>query len=140
MADEKNTTEVVTEEKAEVPAKFKSLVGEVEKMSVLELNELVKALEKRFGVSAQVVAVAASAGAGAAEAEEKSSFNIELKSAGEQKIAVIKVVKEVAALGLKEAKDLVESAPAVIKENVKKKEAEEIKAKIEAAGGSVELK
>ena len=139
MSDEKDVNSAAEETKAEVPTKFKSLVEEVEKMSVLELNELVKVLEKRFGVSAAAAAVAAP-GAVVAGGEEKSSFTIELKSAGEQKIAVIKVVKEVAALGLKEAKDLVESAPAVVKENVKKAEAEEIKAKIEAAGGKVELK
>ncbi len=136
MADE-TVVEAAAEAVAEVPAKFKKLVEEVEKMTVLELNELVKVLEKKFGVSAQAVAVA---GPAAAAAEEKSEFNVELTSAGEQKIAVIKVVKEALALGLKEAKDLVESAPAMLKTDVKKEDAEAWKAKIEAAGGKVTLK
>jgi len=106
-------------------------------MTVLELNELVKVLEKKFGVSAQAVAVA---GPAAAAADEKSEFNVELTAVGEQKIAVIKVVKEVLALGLKEAKDLVESAPAMLKTDVKKEDAEAWKTKIEAAGGKVTLK
>lgn len=130
--------EMAAEAAAEVPAKFKDLVHAVEKMTVLELNELVKVLEKKFGVSAQAVAVAGPA-AGAA-AEEKSEFTVELTSAGEQKIAVIKVVKEALALGLKEAKDLVESAPAVLKADVKKEDAEAWKKKIEEAGGKVTLK
>jgi large subunit ribosomal protein L7/L12 len=127
-------------EDVEVPAKFKTLVESVETMSVLDLHELVKLLEKKFGVSAAAVAVA---GAGAAPstggAEEKDSFNVELKSVGDSKIGVIKVVKEILNLGLKEAKDLVDGAPAVLKEGVKKEEAEAWKAKIEEAGGSVEL-
>jgi len=123
----------------EVPSKFKALVEEVEKMTVLELNELVKVLEKKFGVSAAAVAVAGPA-AGAAAGEEKSEFNVELTAAGEQKIAVIKVVKEVLGLGLKEAKDLVEGAPAMLKENVKKEDAEAWKKKVEEAGGKVTLK
>ncbi|MDP3965264.1 MAG: 50S ribosomal protein L7/L12 [bacterium] len=131
--------EAAVEPVAEVPAKFKKLVEEVEKMTVLELNELVKVLEKKFGVSAQAAA-AAPAAAAAAAGEEKSEFNVELTAMGEQKIAVIKVVKEVLALGLKEAKDLVESAPAMLKEGVKKETAEEWKKKIETAGGKVTLK
>ena len=126
-----------------MPAKFKSLVGEIEKMSVLDLSELVKVLEKKFNVSAQAVAAVAAApatGAAGAPVEEKSSYNVELKSGGDQKIQVIKVVKEVLALGLKEAKDLVDGAPSMLKENMKKAEAEELKKKIEAAGGKVELK
>ncbi|MEK7179050.1 MAG: 50S ribosomal protein L7/L12 [Patescibacteria group bacterium] len=128
---------------SEVPAKFKDLVEKVESMSVLDLSELVKVLEKKFGVSAAAVAVAAApaaAGGEAAPAEEKSSFTIELTSGGEQKIQVIKVVKEAFGLGLKEAKDLVEGAPAVLKEGVKKADAEDIKKKIEEAGGKVALK
>jgi large subunit ribosomal protein L7/L12 len=121
----------------EVPAKFEKLVKEIETMSVIELNELVKVLEKKFGVSA--VAAAAPAAAGPA-AEEKSEFTIELTASGDNKIAVIKVVKDVAGLGLKEAKDLVDGAPSVVKEHVKKEEAEEIKKKIEEAGGKVTLK
>lgn len=121
------------------PSKFKEVVGAIEEMSVLDLHELVKFLEKKFGVSAAAVAVAGPAAAGPA-AEEKSTFTINLADAGAQKIAVIKVVKEVLALGLKEAKDLVDAAPSVLKEGVKKEEAEEIKKKIEEAGGKVELK
>ncbi len=128
----------VQTEAVEVPAKFKDIVSKIEEMSVLELNELVKVFEKKFGVSA--VAVAAAPAAGGAAAEEKSEFNIELTSAGDTKIAVIKVVKDVAALGLKEAKDLVDGAPSMIKQGVKKEEAEEIKKKIEEAGGKVTLK
>lgn len=127
------------EKSVEVPAKFKDLVKTIEGMSVLELNELVKVLEEKFGVSAVAVA-AAPAGGAAGGAEEKSEFTIELSAAGDNKIAVIKVVKEVAGLGLKEAKDLVDGAPGVVKEHVKKEEAEEIKKKIEEAGGKVTLK
>jgi large subunit ribosomal protein L7/L12 len=127
------------ETNVEIPAKFKALVEGIEKMSVIELNELVKLLEKKFGVSAAAVAVAAPA-AGNAPVEEKSTVAIHLKSAGAQKISVIKVVKEVLGLGLKEAKDLVDAAPSLLKEGVKKAEAEEIKKKLEVAGGQVELK
>ena len=123
----------------EVPAKFKTLVETVEKMSVIELNELVKLLEKKFGVSAQAVAVAAPAAAAAA-GEEKSTVAVHLASSGAQKIAVIKVVKEVLALGLKEAKDLVDAAPTLLKDGVKKEDAENMKKQLEAAGGKVEFK
>ncbi len=123
----------------EVPAKFKDLVSEIEKMSVLDLHELVKVLENKFGVSAAAMAVAAPAGGGEA-AEVKDSFTVHLTASGDQKIAVIKVVKEALALGLKEAKDLVDAAPSVLKEGVKKDEAEALKKKIEEAGGKVELK
>jgi len=127
------------ETKVTVPAKFKDIVATIEAMSVIDLHELVKVLEEKFGVSAQA---AASAGpAQAAEAvEEKSTFTVELTAAGEQKIAVMKVVKEVLALGLKEAKDLVDGAPSVLKDGMKKEEAEDFKKKIEAAGGKVTLK
>ena len=129
----------MTEEKVvSVPAKFKDIVEKIEAMSVLDLNELVKVFEEKFGVSATAVA-AAPAAAGAA-AEEKDSFNVELTAAGDQKIGVIKVVKEALAMGLKEAKDLVEAAPAMLKEGMKKAEAEELKKKIEEAGGKVTLK
>ena len=125
----------------EVPAKFKNLVDQVEKMTVLELNELVKALEQKFGVSAAAVVVAGPAASDAAAgAEEKDSFAVILKSVGANKIAVIKVVKEVLGLGLKEAKDLVDAAPSPLKEDAKKEEAENIKKQITAAGGEVELK
>jgi len=124
----------------EIPAKFKSVVETIEKMSVIDLSELVKLLEKKFGVSAQAVAVAAAPVAGAGAGEEKTVFAVHLAASGEQKIAVIKVVKEVLGLGLKEAKDLVDSAPALLKDGMKKDEAEEFKKKLETAGGKVELK
>lgn len=122
-------------------AKFDSFLSELEGASVLELNDLVKAIEEKFGVSAAAVAAAPAAGAGAdAGAEVKDSFTVELTAAGEQKIAVMKVVKEVLALGLKEAKDLVDGAPSVLKDGMKKAEAEDFKKKIEEAGGTVTLK
>ena len=114
------------------------IIEAVEKMTVLELNTLVKAIEEKWGVSAAAVAVAA--GPAAAAAEEKSEFDVELTAMGEQKIAVIKVVKEALSLGLAEAKTLVESAPAKLKEGMKKEDAEALKAKVEAAGGKVTLK
>lgn len=122
----------------EVPAKFKKIVDEIESMSVVDLNELVKVFEEKFGVSATAVAAAPAAG-GADAGEGKSTFTVKLTDAGAQKIAVIKVVKEALALGLKEAKDLVDGVPSVLKENMKKDEAEELKKKIEDAGGKVEL-
>ena len=114
------------------------IIESVEKMTVLELNALVKAIEEKWGVSAQAVAVAGPTAGGATE--EKSEFDVELTSAGAQKIAVIKVVKEALALGLAEAKTLVESAPAMLKAGVKKEDAEAWKKKVEAAGGKVTLK
>jgi len=130
------------EVKVEVPAKFASLVSEVEKMSVLDLAELVKVLESKFGVSAApAMMMAAGGGAGgAAAAEEKSSFDVELTGAGGTKIAVIKVVRELTGLGLKEAKDIVDAAPKVVKAGVAKAEAEEMKKKLEEAGAQVTLK
>lgn len=130
------------EEKAEVevPAKFKKIVEEIESMTVLELNELVKVFEKKFGVSAAAVAVAGPAAGGAGAEEGKSTMNVELSDAGGNKIAVIKVVKEVLGLGLKEAKDLVDGAPSMLKENASKDDAEALKAKIEEAGGKVSFK
>ncbi len=125
----------------EVPAKFEKLVKEIETMSVLDLAELVKVLEDKFGVSASapVMAVAA-AGAAAPAAEEKDSFDIELTDAGANKINVIKVVRTITTLGLKEAKDLVDGAPKVVKEGAKKDEAEAIKKQLEEAGAKVTLK
>lgn len=127
----------------EVPEKFQVLVKQIEELSVLDLAELVKVLEKKFGVSAaapmMVGAVSSSAEAGE-EKEEKTIFNVELKAAGDQKINVIKAVREITSLGLKEAKDLVDAAPKMVKEGVKKEEADEIKKKLEAAGATVELK
>lgn len=142
MSDEKVQTKEDTK-KVDVPTKFKDLVKAVEEMSVLDLSELVKVLEDKFGVSAAAPtapAVALSQAGGQAPVEEKSSFNVELSEAGGQKIAVIKAVREVSGLGLKDAKDLVDKAPAVVKENVPKAEAEEMKKKIEAAGAKVTLK
>ena len=121
----------------EIPAKFAAIVKQIEEMSVLDLNELVKVFEVKFGVSA----TAAAAPAAAAEAvEEKDSFTVVLASFGEAKIPVMKVVKEALGLGLKEAKDLVDAAPSNLKEGMKKAEAEDLKKKIEEAGGKVELK
>lgn len=121
-------------------AKFDSFLSELEGASVLELNELVKAIEEKFGVSAAAVAVAGPAAGAGEQAEVKDAFTVELTAAGEQKIAVMKVVKEVLALGLKEAKDLVDGAPSVLKDGMKKAEAEDFKKKIEEAGGKVTLK
>jgi large subunit ribosomal protein L7/L12 len=123
----------------EVPAKFKSIVEAIENMSVLDLNELVKLFEVKFGVSAAAVAVAGGAAAGAA-VEEKDEFSVILTSDGGAKIAVMKVVKEALALGLKEAKDMVDNLPATLKEGMKKEDAEALKKQIEDAGGKVELK
>ena len=122
--------------------KITKMIDEVKELSVLELNELVKALEEEFGVSADAVAAApaAGAGAGAAAAEEKTEFDVVLASFGDAKMAVIKAVKDICGLGLKEAKELVEAAPKAIKEGVAKAEAEELKAKLEEAGAKIELK
>jgi len=125
-------------EEVEVPAKFKDLVEKIENMSVIDLHELVKLFEKKFGVSAAAVAVAG--GAVAEAGEEKTSFDVELTSAGDQKIAVIKAVKGALGLGLKEAKELVDGAPAMLKTGMKKEDAEALKAEVEGAGGKVELK
>ena len=135
----------MSEEKTivEVPQKFKALVEQIEKMSVLDLSELVKVLEDKFGVSAAAPAVmmaAATAGEAAPAVEEKTEFTVELTEAGANKISVIKVVKEITGLGLADAKAVVDGAPKAIKENVKKEEAEEIKKKIEEAGGKAEIK
>lgn len=119
---------------------MQDIIEKIEKMSVLELNDLVKAIEEKFGVSAQATMVAAGPAAGAPAAEEKDSFNVQLADAGANKIAIIKVVKEALNLGLKEAKDLVDAAPSMLKEGMKKDEAEALKKKIEEAGGKVNLK
>ena len=121
-------------------AKFDSFLADLEGASVLELNELVKAIEEKFGVSAAAVAAAPAAGAGAAAADEKDSFDVELTAAGDSKIPVMKVVKEALGLGLKEAKDLVDGVPAMLKTGMKKAEAEELKKKLEEAGAKVTLK
>jgi large subunit ribosomal protein L7/L12 len=135
MADEK--------EAVVVPEKFQAIVEQIEEMSVLDLSELVHILEDKFGVSAAAPAMMMAAGAPAGEAEAaevKSSFNVEITEAGAQKIAVIKAVRELTQMGLKDAKDLVDKAPVVIKENVAKADAEAMKAALEAAGAKVELK
>ena len=119
--------------------KFDLFMKDLESASVLELNDLVKAIEEKFGVSAAAVAAVGPV-AGVAEVEEKDAFTVVLSSAGEQKIAVMKVVKEALGLGLKEAKDLVDAAPSTLKEGMKKAEAEDLKKKIETAGGKIELK
>lgn len=135
MADEKK--------EVQVPEKFKALVEQIEKLSVLDLAELVKVLEEKFGVSAAAPVMAVAAGApaaGAAPAEEQTTFNVELTDSGANKIGVIKVVRELTQMGLKDAKDLVDGAPKVVKEGVGKAEAEEMKKKLEAAGAKVTLK
>ncbi len=121
-------------------ANYDNIVAEVEKMTALELSELVKTLEEKFGVSAAAPVMMAAAGAGAAAAEEKTEFTVELTDAGANKINVIKVVREATGKGLKEAKDLVDAAPKAVKENITKAEAEELKKKLEEAGGKVTLK
>ena len=142
----KSTSAEATEDKAvEVPAKFKSLVESVEKLSVLELSELVKILEKKFGVSAVAPVVVAQAPAAEDEeaAEEKTSFTVQLNAVGDKKIEVIKTVRDATEKGLKEAKDLVDAVatePQVVKEGVGKEEAEELKKKFVVAGATVELK
>lgn len=144
MPEEKKQEEKKEETKeVEVPKKFKSLVEEIEKMSVLDLAELVKVLEEKFGVSAAapVAAIAApAAGGDAGAAEEKDSFDVELSAMGENKIAVIKVVREITGKGLGESKELVESAPQIVKAGAKKEEAEELKKKLEEAGATATLK
>lgn len=127
----------------EVPEKFKALVDQIEKLSVLDLAELVKVLEGKFGVSSAAPMMMAAGPAGAAagaEVEEKTSFNVELIAAGANKIAAIKVVREATGKGLKEAKDLVDAAPKVIKEGATKEEAEALKKQLEEAGAQVALK
>lgn len=149
MSEEKTKEEQKTGEKSalKVPTKFKSIVQEIEKMSVLDLSELVKILEDKFGVSATVpIMVGTGPAAAAGEVgeksgqEERTEFTVELTNIGDNKIGVIKIVREITEKGLKDAKDLVESAPTVIKEKVKKEEAEEIKKKLEEAGAQVTLK
>ena len=148
MTEEAKKEETTSKESKEgtkevaVPEKFKSLVGEIEKMSALDLAELVKILEDKFGASAAAPMMMAGAmpAAGAEPVEEKTSFDIELTESGANKIGVIKVIREVTEKGLKEAKDLVDSAPKMIKEGTTKEEAEAIKKKVEEAGGKVVLK
>lgn len=137
------TSEVVAPTESvgvEVPSKFKKLVEEVEAMTVLELSELVKVLEKKFGVSAAAVATAGPAAGGAPAEEEKSTVDVELTDVGASKIAVIKAVKEALALGLKEAKDLVDAAPSMLKQGMKKEDAAELAKKLTDAGAKVTLK
>ena len=135
-----NAAPVAEAEVVEVPSKFKKLVEEVEAMTVIELSELVKVLEKKFGVSAAAVAVAGPASSAAAEEEGKSTADVELTEVGASKIAVIKAVKEALGLGLKEAKDLVDGAPSMLKTGMKKEEAAELAKKLTEAGAKVTLK
>ncbi len=132
------------EKKLEVPAKFKDIIEKIETMSVLDLSELVKILEEKFGVSGAPMAMVAPAANAAPEGDDseeaKDSFSIVLKAGGDQKIQVIKVIREALGLGLKEAKDLVDAAPKTLKEGLKKTEVDELKKKLEQAGATVELK
>ena len=132
----------MSEEKKEVivPEKFKSLVEQIEKLSVIDLADLVKVLEEKFGVSASAPMAMAAAPVAAEAVEQKDAFDVELTAAGANKIGVIKAVRTVTELGLKEAKDLVDGAPKIVKENVKKEEAENIKKQLEEAGATVTLK
>jgi len=132
--EEKQAEEVV------IPKVFEAIINAIEKMSVMQLNELVKVFEKKFGVSAAAMAVAQPAGGDAGGGDDGGVVCVELTSAGEQKIAVIKAVKEILGVGLKEAKDLIDGAPTPLKEGVKKDDAEEIKKKITEAGGTVTFK
>ena len=128
-------------ENVEIPEKFKTLVDGIEKLSVIDLAELVKLLEKKFGVSAAAPAMMiAGASPAVAAVEEKTSFDVELTACGDNKIGVIKVVREVTGLGLKEAKDVVDSAPKNVKEGLSKDQAEELKKKLEDAGGKAIIK
>lgn len=135
MSDETKTT-------VEVPEKFKSLVTSIEQMSVLDLADLVKVLEDKFGVSAAAPAMmmAAAPAAGAAIEEEKTSFDVEITASGDNKINVIKAVRALTSLGLKEAKDLVDAAPGMVKQGVDKATAEDMKKKLEEAGAKVTIK
>jgi len=134
-------------EEIKIPAKFKDIVEKIESMSVLDLSELVKVFEEKFGVSGSLMMAQPLAAGGVAPAgeesaggEEKDSFNVILKAPGDQKIQVIKIIREISGLGLKEAKDLVDSAPKPVKEGAKKAEAEDLKKKLEEAGATVEIK
>ena len=141
MTEETKAVEAAEEKEVVIPKKFEKIVKEIEEMSVLDLAELIKVLEDKFGVSAAApVAMAMPVAGGEAAAEEKTAFDVELVSSGASKINVIKTVRELTGLGLKEAKDLVDAAPKVIKEGVSKEEAETIKAKLEEAGATVTLK
>ncbi len=141
MTEEKKAVEAAEEKEVVVPKKFEKIVKEIEEMSVLDLAELIKVLEDKFGVSAAApVAMAMPVAGGEAAAEEKSAFDVELVSCGASKINVIKAVRELTGLGLKEAKDMVDAAPKVIKEGVSKEEAETVKGKLEEAGATVNLK
>lgn len=130
------------DEKEMVPEKFKDIVEKIEKLNVVDLSELVKTLEKRFGVTAgmPMMAMPAAASEDAESSEEKTSFKVDLKAAGDNKIQVIKAVKDLLGIGLKEAKDFVDAAPKTVKDGVKKEEADEIKKKLEEAGAVVEIK
>ncbi len=141
--EEKKEEKKEEQKEVEVPKKFKSLVEEIEKMSVLDLSELVKILEDKFGVSAaapMMMGAMPAGGAGEAAAEEKSSFDVELTATGDQKIAVIKAIRSFTPLGLKEAKDLTDKNPSMVLEGADKEKAEEAKKALEEAGATVTLK
>ena len=141
MSEEKKDEQ--TKEEVVVPAKFEKMISEIEQMSVLDLAELVKILEDKFGVSAAAPAMMMAGGAaadGGAAVEEKTSFDVELTETGANKIAVIKAVRELTEMGLKDAKDLADGAPKMVKEGLKKEEAEKVKARLEEAGAKVTLK
>lgn len=140
VAEMPSAAEALKEEAVEVPTKFKKLVEEVESMTVLELSELVKVLEKKFGVSAAAVAVAGPAASGTSAEEAKSTADVELTDVGANKIAVIKAVKEALTLGLKEAKDLVDGAPSMLAQGMKKEDANELAKKLTDVGAKVTLK
>lgn len=140
MTEEKKAVDATEEKEVVVPKKFEKIVKEIEEMSVLDLAELIKVLEDKFGVSAAAPVAMAMPVAAEAAAEEKSAFDVVLTSPGGSKINVIKAVRELTGLGLKEAKDMVDAAPKAIKEGVSKEEAESVKAKLEEAGATVELK
>ncbi len=133
-----NKKTYIKTEEIKMALNIEQIIADVKEATVLELNDLVKAIEEEFGVTA--AAPVAAAGAGAAEVEEQSEFDVELVSAGDAKIKVIKAVREATGLGLKEAKGLVDGAPGIIKEGMSKEDAEELKAKLEEVGASVELK
>lgn len=141
MTEEKKAVDAAEEKEVIIPKKFEKIVKEIEEMSVLDLAELIKVLEDKFGVSAAApVAMAMPVAGGEAAVEEKTAFDVVLTSPGASKINVIKAVRELTGLGLKEAKDMVDAAPKAIKEGVSKEEAESVKTKLEEAGATVELK
>ena len=139
-ATEQNTEVKEEKKEIEIPKEFKDIVEKIEKMTVLELNQLVKIFEEKFGVSATAVAAGPAANGGGDSAEEKTDFDVELTAVGDSKIGVIKAVKTALGLGLKEAKDMVDGAPSILKAGAKKDDAEELKKILEEAGATITLK